>query len=107
MGHGKRLWFLEPLNAHTNGVFSRELDAEESPREIRGYRRKEPFFVWQCTEREKDFFVQSRTAGLSFNLWSSLGDNPPRLVPFDEDKRKRIDCVRKKAEKIKKSLARR
>ena len=56
----KRLWFLEPLDAHTNEVFARELDDQLSPQVRKVRIGRESIKVWEVSPDRRDFFVRSK-----------------------------------------------
>lgn len=69
----KRLWFVEPLDAHTNEVFARELDDQLSPQVRKVRIGRESIKVWEVSPDRRDFFVRSKdTASLHFHVYTSL-----------------------------------
>lgn len=97
-----REWFLEPLNSHAREIFAREIDSQAEAFEKRAFGRREPIFVWQCSERQKDFYVRSRgVSQLQFNVWTAFEGELLRIWPVDTERQKKVGKIRRKIQAIK------
>jgi len=85
-------WYIEPLDAHTNQVFSRELEPEDALREVKVIDRKknkktnkfENFErkanIWRCQSKKITAFSNSRnTSNLFFKIFSQKGKDKIRI----------------------------
>lgn len=69
----KRIWYVAPLDSHTNEVFARELDDQLSAQTKKVRIGGEMIKVWEVSQRMLDYFVRSKdTASLHFHVYSSL-----------------------------------
>ncbi|MDQ3090017.1 MAG: hypothetical protein M3Q24_02605 [bacterium] len=101
-----RRWFIEPLNDHThvktgnylNSFPERNLSCDEEKRTTEG----NPIRVWECSEKQRKYLVNSRTqAHLIFTIWTSLDSDKLKEWPIDSERIKAIRNVRRKAQRQK------
>jgi hypothetical protein len=75
-------WLVEPLDAHTNEVFSRELPAEDALREVRDSKNV-PRNLWRVSRMLLGIFRKSRKdLNLKFRIYSQEGNGQIRFYPF-------------------------
>ena len=87
-------WYLEPLDAHSNKVFSENLDEGFSLTEFKKKEKKCPIRAWEVSHSWVTFFQKSRVgSGLDFRIWVSEGNSEPRLWTFSEKKIKASKSV--------------
>ena len=83
-------WFVEPLDAHTNKVFARELSEEEDF--LRGVRDNEGrrHNVWHCPNHLLSAFRRSRRdQALFFVIYSREGNGVMRFFSLQCQPKKR------------------
>jgi len=85
----KYTWFIEPLDAHTNRVISREIPEEDFQRSTLcadGKRRN----LWRCSAQFVSLLRRNKKAlNLKFNVFSCYGHSKIRECSFLRKKRKK------------------
>ena len=96
MAKSKYTWFIEPLDAHTNGAFAKEIPGENFFREVvceDGQKRN----LWQCPRELVAAFWESRNdLELRFRIYNQTGRGRIRNVNFLFKRKKKKHVRRRK-----------